>query len=149
MHASPCAFHPHHGKERAAIDLLLTLLGTEKPMTARDVTGFLCILLAREFANFLHIYGGRIVAERTFRGFLFLSRRILSRILSPDFFSSFSWEKVPRKILQEIPDKILQMVYNKNPQQFSAEGPGQHLITPNTWKKNSKIQCRIVCYCPL
>ena len=43
------------------------------------------------------------MAERIFRGFLFLGRRIFSRILSPDFFSSFLWEKVPRKILQENP----------------------------------------------
>ena len=32
-----------------------------------------------------------------------MSRRIFSRIFSPDFFSSFLWEKVPRKILQENP----------------------------------------------
>ena len=38
-----------------------------------------------------------------FRGFLFLSRRIFSRTFSPDFSSSFLWEKVPRKILQENP----------------------------------------------
>ena len=36
-------------------------------------------------------------------GFLFLCRRISSRILSLDSFSSFSWEKVHRKILQENP----------------------------------------------
>ena len=35
--------------------------------------------------------------------FLFSSRRIFSRILSPDFCSSFLWPKVPRKILQENP----------------------------------------------
>ena len=32
-----------------------------------------------------------------------MSRRIFSRIFSPEFFSSFLWEKVPRKILQENP----------------------------------------------
>ena len=46
---------------------------------------------------------GRFLAERSFCGFLFLGRRIFSRISSPDLFSSFLWEKVPRKILQENP----------------------------------------------
>ena len=46
---------------------------------------------------------GSVLAERIFCGFLFLGRRIFSRILSPDFFSSFLWEKVPRKILQVNP----------------------------------------------
>ena len=32
-----------------------------------------------------------------------MGRRIFSRIFSPDLFSSFLWEKVPRKILQENP----------------------------------------------
>ena len=36
-----------------------------------------------------------------FTDFLFLGRRIFARIFSPDFFSSFLWEKVLRKILQE------------------------------------------------
>ena len=67
------------------------------------------------------------MAERIFRGFLFLSRRIFSRIFSPDFFSSFLWEKVPRKILQENPrenppkfiqqkssDTFLQIAQGKN-----------------------------------
>ena len=54
---------------------------------------------------------GPAFAERIFRGFLFLSRWIFS----PDFFSSFLWEKVPRKILQENPGKILQNLYNNNP----------------------------------
>ena len=51
---------------------------------------------------FLECYG-RILAERIFRGFLFLGRRIFSRILSSDFSSSFLWEKVSRKIVQENP----------------------------------------------
>ena len=42
------------------------------------------------------------------RGFVFLGRRIFLRILSPDFFSSFLWEKVPRKILHENRRQILQ-----------------------------------------
>ena len=37
------------------------------------------------------------LAERIFRGFLFLSRWIFSRILSADLFSSFLWEKCPKK----------------------------------------------------
>ena len=50
-----------------------------------------------------------------FRGFFFLSRRIFSRIFSPDFFSSFLWEKIPRKSSRKIPGKILQNLYDKNP----------------------------------
>ena len=42
------------------------------------------------------------MAERIFRGFLFLGRRIFPRILSPDFLS-FLWGKVLRRILQENP----------------------------------------------
>ena len=72
-------------------------------------------------------YSGRFLAERIFRGFLFLGRRIFPRIFSPDLFSSFLWEKVPREILQEIPGKILPKLYNKNPRDISAEGPGQQL----------------------
>ena len=65
------------------------------------------------------------MAERIFRGFLFLVRRIFSRILSPDFSSSFLWEKVSRKILQEIPGEILRNLHNKNPRHISAECLGQ------------------------
>ena len=61
------------------------------------------------------------MAERIFRGFLFLGRRIFPRIFSPDFFFSFLWEKVPRKSSR----KILQKLYAKNPRHISAEGPGQ------------------------
>ena len=59
-----------------------------------------------------------------FAGFLFLSRRIFfrgfcCRILSPHFCGKKSPEESSRKV----PDKILQIIYNKNPRQFSAEGP--------------------------
>ena len=63
-------------------------------------------------------FQGRILAERIFRGFLFLGRRIFSRILSPDFFSSFLWEKVPRKILQENP--------RQNPPKFIQQKSPTH-----------------------
>ena len=49
------------------------------------------------------------------------------RIFSPDFLSSFLWEKSPEKSSRKIPGKILQKLYNKNPRHISAEGPGQHL----------------------
>ena len=63
------------------------------------------------------------MAERIFRGFLFLSRRIFSRIFSPDFFSSFSWEKVLRKILQENPLENLSKIYTtKIPDTFLQRG---------------------------
>ena len=61
------------------------------------------------------------MAQRIFCGFLSLGHRILSRILSPDFFSSFLWGKSaqinpPRKSLAKsskiyttkVPDKFLQ-----------------------------------------
>ena len=63
-----------------------------------------------------------------FADFLFLSRRIFSRILSPDFFSSFLWRKCPEKSSKKIPGKILQHLYNKNPRHISAEGPGQYFL---------------------
>ena len=70
-------------------------------VASRDVimSSQICVLKLQRFFTFL----GRLSAERIFRGFSFLSRRIFSRIFSPDFFSSFLWEKVPRKILQENP----------------------------------------------
>ena len=49
----------------------------------------------------------------------FFGRRIFSRILSPDFFSSFLWEKVPRKILQENPrQKPPNFIQQKSPTHF-------------------------------
>ena len=41
--------------------------------------------------------GSVVLAERIFRGFLFLGRQIFPRILSPDFFSSFLWGKSAQK----------------------------------------------------
>ena len=59
------------------------------------------------------------MAERIFRGFLFLSRRIFSRIFSPDFFSSFLWEKVPKTILQENPrENPPKFIQQKSPTHF-------------------------------
>ena len=52
-----------------------------------------------------------------FRGFLFIGR-IFSQILSPDFFFSFLWEKVPRKILYEIPAKSPKIHTTKIPDTF-------------------------------
>ena len=67
---------------------------------------------------------GRFLAERIFRGFLFLGRRIFSRIFSPDFFSSFLWEKCPEKSSRKIPGKILQkFIQQKSPTRF-CRGPG-------------------------
>ena len=66
-----------------------------------------------------------------FRGFLFLSRRISSRILSPDFFSSFLWEKVPRKILQENPrQNPPKFIQQKSPTIF-CRGAGQRFTLAN------------------
>ena len=66
--------------------------------------------------------------ERIFRGFLFLGRRIFSRIFSPDFFSSFLWEKVPEKSSRKIPGKILQNLYNKNPPTHFCRLAGTKLL---------------------
>ena len=72
---------------------------------------------------------GRILAERIFRGFLCLGRRVSSRIFSPDFFSHhFCGEKCPEKSSRKIPGKSLQNLYNKNPRHISAEGPGQIIM---------------------
>ena len=57
--------------------------------------------------------------------FVDLGSHILTRILSPDCFSSFLWVKVPKKSSKKVPDKICQNLYNKNLQHISAEGPGQ------------------------
>ena len=56
-----------------------------------------------------------------FRGFLFLGRRIFSRILSPDF-SHFCGKKCPEKSSRKIPGKILQNLYNKIPDTFLQRG---------------------------
>ena len=62
-----------------------------------------------------------------FRGFLFLDRQIFSQIFSRDFFSSFLWEKVPRKILQENPQQNPPKFIQQKSRHISAEGPGQDL----------------------
>ena len=66
---------------------------------------------------------GWLLAERIFCGFLVLGRRIFSRILSSDFFSSFLWEEVPRKILQENPrQNPPKFIQQKSPTHFSCRG---------------------------
>ena len=54
----------------------------------------------------------------------------------PDFFVDFVagffllifvGKKCPEKSSRKIPGKILQNLYNKNPRQLSAEGPGQDM----------------------
>ena len=61
-----------------------------------------------------------------FRGFLFSSRRIFSRICRRIIPRSLWEKKCPEKSFGKIPSKILQNLY-KNPRQISAEGPGQTL----------------------
>ena len=58
---------------------------------------------------------GSVFGRADFSRILCLGRRIFSRILSLDFFSSFLWEKVPRKILQENPRQNPPNLHNKNP----------------------------------
>ena len=50
-----------------------------------------------------------------FADFYFWAAGFFSRIFSPDFFSSFFWEKCPEKSSGKMPGKILQNLYNKNP----------------------------------
>ena len=83
------------------------------------------------------------MAERIFRGFLFLSRRIFSRIFSPDFFSSFLWEKVPRKILQENPrENPPKFIQQKSPTHFCrGAGPKNFVLSKaqHLQKKGCKL----------
>ena len=56
-----------------------------------------------------------------------MGRRIFSRIFSPDFFSSFLWEKVPRKILQENPRKNPpKFIQQKSSDTFLQNGRGKN-----------------------
>ena len=72
------------------------------------------------------------MAERTPRGFLLLGRRIFPRIFSPDFFSSFLWEKVPRKILQENPrQNPPKIIRQKSPTHF-CRGAGPTFLSVNS-----------------
>ena len=58
-------------------------------------------------------------------------RGFCRRIFSPHFCG----KKCPEKSSRKIPDKILQILYNTNPRQFSAEGPGQEISVPCApWK---------------
>ena len=50
---------------------------------------------------------GSVFGRTDFSQIFFFGRRIFSQILSPDFFSSFLWERVPRTILQENPPKFI------------------------------------------
>ena len=87
-------------------------------------------LYTREIGTMSNCWG-RVLAERIFRGFLFLGRRIFSRIFSPDFFSSFLWEKVPRKILQENPrQNPPKFIQQKSPTHFCrGSGPKIGVLT--------------------
>ena len=65
-------------------------------------------------------------AERIFRGFLFLGRRIFSRIFSPDFSSSFLWGKSTQKNPPgKSPEKSSKIYTTKILQHISADWPGQ------------------------
>ena len=49
------------------------------------------------------------------------------------FLLIFVGKKCPEKSSRKIPDKILQILYNKNPRQFSTEGPGQQVWLAKTY----------------
>ena len=70
-------------------------------------------------------------------GFCLLSRGIFPQILSPDLFSSFLWQQVPREILQEHPRQILQDIYSKNYGHIYAEVPGQVFCRQERVRKKS------------
>ena len=69
------------------------------------------------------------MAERIFRGFLFLGRWIFwwicRQIFSPHFSPHSCGQKCPEKSSRKIPGKILQILHNQNPRHISAEGPPQ------------------------
>ena len=60
-----------------------------------------------------------------------MGRRFFWRFLSPDFFSSFLWEKCPEKSSRKIPGKILQNLHKrKSPTHFCrGAGPKKDLCT--------------------
>ena len=79
------------------------------------------------------------MAERIFRGFLFLGRRISSRILSPGVFSSFLWEKSaqknpPGKSRQNPPNFIQQ----KSPTHF-CRGAGPTMGQNEAWVQSESF----------
>ena len=62
-----------------------------------------------------------------FRGFLFLSRRMFSRISRQIFLSSFSWEKVLREIHQENPrQNPLNVIQQKSPDYSLQRGQAKN-----------------------
>ena len=75
--------------------------------------------------------------NRFFGGFFFfLSRRIFLRISLPECFSSFMWEKAPRKILQENlwqnPPKLMQQ---KSPtHSCRGAGPKKKALAVRLWR---------------
>ena len=72
---------------------------------------------------------GPAFGRMDFSRILFLSRRIFSRIFSPDFFSSFLWEKVPRKILQENPrENPSKFIQQKSSNIFLQIAQGNHFL---------------------
>ena len=93
---------------------------TETPpqISPSNFTTRFWVVAGPAFLRIVSIFYGRFLAERIFRGFLFLGRRIFSRIFAPDFFFSFLWEKVPRKSLQENP--------RQNPPKFKQQKSPTH-----------------------
>ena len=66
-------------------------------------------------------------------------RRIFSRTLSPDLISSFLWQKVPRKILQENPRQDPQkIIQQKSPTRF-CRGAGPKMSATERKCKSAKI----------
>ena len=85
-----------------------------------------------------------MLAERIFRGFLFLSRRTFSQILSPDVFSSLLWGKVPRKILQENPrQNPSNFVRQRSPTIFCRGARPKHYH--KYWGKLFYLQLELFC----
>ena len=80
------------------------------------------------------------LAERIFRGFLFLCCRISSRILSQDFSPQLCAKKCTEKSSRKIPGKILQNLYSKTPRQPPAEGPAPNQKAPRLRKASDHCQ---------
>ena len=71
---------------------------------------------------------GSVLAERIFsRIFIFEPPDVFADFVA-GFSPHFYGKKCPENSSRKIPGKILQNLYNKNPRQLSAEGPGQQKI---------------------
>ena len=97
------------------------------------ITCCLCVCVCAHLTCSEHrCSSGRFSADRIFRGFLFLGRRIFSRILSPDFFPHFCGGKsAQKKILQQNPrQNPPKCIQQKSPTHVCRGGGTSVPLTP-------------------